>query len=56
MTTFIKTKFKESDDKTNIDNIEQMQILQNIILYQIQNKSYLESLFQNLWRKGNYFM
>ena len=32
MTTFMKTKFKMSDDQTNIDKY--MQILQNIILYQ----------------------
>ena len=31
MTTFIKKKFNKSDDQTNIDNIEQLQILQNII-------------------------
>ena len=30
MTTFIKTKFKKSDDQTNI---ELLQILQNIIIY-----------------------
>ena len=31
MTTFLKTKFKKSDDQTNIDYL---QILQNIISYQ----------------------
>ena len=35
MTTFIKTKFNKSDDQTNIDNIELLQILQNIkIIFQ----------------------
>ena len=43
--TFIKTMFKKSDDQMNIDNIEQLQILQNIKI-----------IFQNSWRKSNYFM
>ena len=34
MTTFIKTKFNKSDDQTNIDNKEQLQILQNIKIHE----------------------
>ena len=49
MTTFMKTKFKKSNDQMNIDNIEQLQIFQNNILY--QKLSSVESLFQNSWRK-----
>ncbi len=45
MTTFIKTKFNNSDDQTNIDNMSSCKY------YRIS-----KLIFQNSWRKGNYFM
>ena len=50
MTTLIKTKFNKLDDQTNIDNI--CRIAANIKEYHIISKL----IFQNSWRKGNYFM
>ena len=34
MYTFIKAKLKKSDDQTNTDKIEWLDLVQNIILYQ----------------------
>ena len=53
MTTFIKSKFKKSDDQTNIDKYS---VTANISEYHIILKSFLESLFQNSWILGNYYV
>ena len=52
MTKVIKTKFKKSDDQTTLTNIEQLQTLQNIILY--QNETSREWSYQNSWWQDNH--
>ena len=54
MTTFIKTKFKKSDDPTNIDKYR---VFANITEYNIITRLiFLRIIIPKLKRKGNYFM
>ena len=54
MTTFIKTKLNKSDDQTNIDNIEQLQILQNIKIHGKKGIYFMEKMYVKMSKINKY--